>query len=98
MGILNKQPLGFLPSIEDTADPGNFFHQGTFAGNNFGHPYVPPKTFDPNAPGSIFANQRYSGAAPNLPAPGTATNGLANGTQNGGVDWAPIIARALRKS
>lgn len=58
-------------------------------------PLPPP---DPNAPGSIFAPRQYGGPPPNMPAPGTPTNGLAGGSMSGGIDWAPIIARALRKS
>lgn len=57
--------------------------------------------YDPNAPGSIFNMGKPVGRLyqpSSQPAPGTPTNGLANGTRSGGIDWAPIIARALRKS
>lgn len=74
-------------TLQNVGDPGGLFHS-----------QWPVQTFDPNAPGSIFANRQPAGPAPNLPPPGTATNGLAGGAMNGGIDWAPIIAKALRKS
>jgi hypothetical protein len=70
--------------------------RNVFSGVNQDPNYVPPA--DPNAPGSIFNMNKPPGPVYNpaaMPAPGTPTNGLANGAQSGGINWAPIIAKAL---
>jgi hypothetical protein len=75
-------------NLRGTMDPGQVFGPNA-------NPIPGP---DPNAPGSVF-NIQKPGGTPYQPSrqPGQATNGLAGGTQSGGIDWAQIIARALRK-
>lgn len=86
-------------------DAGGAFNSGLDPADLFGGQRAAQlsasQNFNPKAPGSIFdmglpKGPTYNPAA--VPAPGTPTNGLANGTMSGGIDWAPIIARALRKT
>lgn len=92
----NKRPgsstFGAGGPVNTALDPADLF------GGQKAFTSAQANTFNPNAPGSIFANRQFGGPPPNMPAPGTPTNGLAGGAQSGGIDWAPIIARALRKS
>lgn len=100
-GSTFNDKMPWMPTVMDTLDPGGHLHtrDSTLFQHDPFNPQQVPQTFDPNAPGSVFAG---GGTPPpynpsSMPAPGTPTNGLANGAVSGGMDWAPIIARALRK-